>query len=168
MTVWLAAGIVLSVAFWIAFAVLKRRFEASPSQALAAAVQVGPAGLLSVAPWRSLLDPNYIGYSLGLLHFPGRSASLPATLILASLLVSAWILLRFRGGRPYAVPAIVNVLFALNLGLGMLGGEAPRFQLGEHLTLTGAPALALVMALLVLPFLLVASWCVSRGVRGLP
>jgi len=166
MTVWLAGGIALSVAFWIAFVLLRRRFEASPSQALAAAVQVGPAGLLSVAPWRSVLDPTYIGYSLGVLRFPGRTASLPATLVLLSLLVSAWILLRFRGGRPYAVPAIVNLLFALNLGLGMLGGEAPRFQLGEHLTLTGAPALALELVLLVLPFLLVAAWCVRRGVWG--
>jgi hypothetical protein len=152
--------------FWLAFVHLRRRFEASPSQAWAAAVQVGPAGLLSVAPWRSVLDPDYIGYSLGVLRFPGRSACLPATLVLSSLLVSAWILLRYRGGRPYAVPALVNVLFAANLGLGTLAEEAPRFQLGEHLTLTGAPALALVFVLLVLPFLLVAGWCAGRALRA--
>jgi hypothetical protein len=166
MTVWLAGGLVLSALFWLGFVHLRRRFQASPSQAWAAAVQVAPAGLLSVAPWRSLLDPDYIGYGLGVLRFPGRSASLPATLILSSLLVSAWILLRFRGGRPYVVPALVNLLFAANLGLGILGEEAPRFQLGEHLTLTGAPALALVLVLLVLPFLLVAGWCGWRTREG--
>jgi hypothetical protein len=165
MTVWLAGGIVLSVVFWVAFVRLKGAFKASAAQAWAAAVQVGPAGLLSVAPWRSVIDPNYIGYGLGLLHFSGRSACIPATLILSSLLVSAWILLRFRGGGPYAVPAVVDLLFGANLGLGILGDEAPRLQLGEHLTLTGAPALALVLVLLVLPFLLVAGWCLRR-VRG--
>jgi hypothetical protein len=74
-TVWLAGGIVLSAVFWIAFDRLRRRFDASRAQAWAAAVQVGPAGLLSVASWRSVLDPNYIGYGLGLLHFSGRSAA---------------------------------------------------------------------------------------------
>jgi hypothetical protein len=165
-TVWLAGGILLSAVFWIAFARLRRRHQASASQAWAAAAQLGPAGLLSVAPWRSVLDPNYGDYVLGYLHFTGRSASLPATLVLASLLASAWILLRYRGGRPYAFPAAFNFLFGANLGYG-IGKETPRFQLGEHLTLTGAPALAVVLALLVLPFLVVAGWCLRRLSRPL-
>ena len=166
MTVWLGGGIVLSAVFWIAFDRMRRRFQASRSQAWAAAVQIGPAGLLSVAPWRSVLDPNYIGYGLGLLYFPGRSGCLPATLVVASLLISAWILLRSRGGPAYVLPATVNLLFAANLGLGIVGEGAPRFQLGEHLTLTGAPALGLVLVILVLPFLFVSGWRFRRAARS--
>ena len=162
MTVWLAGGILLSAIFWAAFVYLKRHFGASASQGWAAATQLVPAGFLSVAPWRSVLDPGYGGYVVGLLEYAGRSASLPSTLVLTSLLAAAWVLLRYRGGPAFAIPALVDLAFAANLGLGLFGDEAPRFQLGEHFTLSGVPALALLLMVFVLPFLLVAVWCVRR------
>jgi hypothetical protein len=106
------------------------------------------AGVMSVAPFRSFVDPAYPGFRLGLLHFEHRAATLPAALLFAWALSAAFILAsRTRGWKLWVVAA-GDALFAANQLLDIVrSGAGSDIQFGEHLTISGLQA-AVIMAIL--------------------
>jgi hypothetical protein len=122
------------------------------------------AAALSVAPFRSFLDPAYPGFALGLLHLHGRMATLPAALLLSWALGSAWLLASRRTGKALWIVAIGDLLFALNqiAVLSPSSGDTD-IQFGEYLTIRGFQA-ALIMAVLLVGGPAISAW--FAGVRA--
>lgn len=103
MTVWLWVVLFSNLIYWSFFVyLLTRRRWNRPALAFGL-LHMLFASLLVAAPIRSLLDPEYIGYQIGFVRFEGAWATLPATLILAWALWSAWLAVgRGRGRLPSA------------------------------------------------------------------
>src|SRR6266545_6050660 len=100
MNIWGWVFVTSAGAYWSVFVVLAR---SGPRKALPVAIGILHmliAMLLAVAPIRSLVDPDYLGLSLGVLRFEGRDAALPATVILVWALASAWLTVARGRGRP--------------------------------------------------------------------
>jgi hypothetical protein len=172
MTPWLWIALVANLVYWSAFAYLAKRHHARPPRRAALAVGVLHmlfATPLVVAPIRSLLDPHYVGYQLGLVRFEGRAAFVPATLFLAWALASAWIAVTRRFGRPMYVVAAGDALFALNFGAEFVrdglrdGFRDSTFQAGEHFTIAGPIVAIAVLAVFALPLVASGIWAVRRG-----
>ena len=168
MKVWLWVVLASNVVYWsIFFYLLSRRRWDAPALTFGA-LHMLFASLLVAAPLRSLLDPNYAGYQLGLIRFEGRWATLPATVFLAWALASAWLAVARGRGRWMKLIAVGDILFALNLGggflLDLLRGElaSSKIQGGEYFTLTGTVAALIPLLLFALPFAASAIWAARR------
>lgn len=168
MTRWLWIALVSNLLYWGLFI-----YWCSKRQWTRAGLGVGIlhmlfASLLVVAPIRSLIDPDYPGYQLGILRFEKQAASLPAALILVWALTSAYLAVRRGYGKRLRLIAAGDVLFAVLMGglfveqwmQGALAG--PQIQFGEHLTLSGPLWALLPVLLFVLPFCLSAVWAMKR------
>ena len=148
MAPWIPIFVATNVIYWIVFVYLAVRHRATfPATALGVLHMLLGAAL-SVAPFRSFLDPAYPGFALGLLHVHGRSATLPTALLLIWALVSAWLLVSRRSGKALWIVALGDLLFALNqiAVLSPSSGDND-IQFGEYLTIRGFQA-ALIMAVL--------------------
>jgi hypothetical protein len=109
--------------------------------------------MTTAAPFRGLLDPNYVGYSFGLLHAArGWSVTLAAGSVLALGLAAAFLLLRQgRGATIFA--GAVGLYFLLCLAPPVLttlftDPTAFEIQFGEYLTVPGNIAVVPVLAVL--------------------
>src|SRR5688500_15396702 len=90
MAIWFQIALALNVIYWaVFFYLLSRRRWNAPALAVGIFHMLF-AAVISVAPIRSLLDPDYIGYGLGVIHFEKRAVALPAALILGWALAAAW------------------------------------------------------------------------------
>lgn len=165
---WFQIGIAVNVACWAVFLYLlsRRRWNV-------AALSVGVfhmlfAALNSVAPFRSLLDPDYIGYGLGVLQFEGRAVSLPAALVLGWALASAWVAVGYGRGRWMRLVMIGDLFFAAGLGVSLIFGDSRdwKFQLGEYFTADGLAGLLMLLCLFTLPFVASAVWAARRTRAG--
>lgn len=172
MTIWLWIALASNIVYWSIFFYLlaTRRWDA-------ASLAVGVlhmlfASPLVVAPFRSLLDPSYVGWQIGLLRFEGAAVTLPATLVLAWALIAAWLAVAKGRGRWMKLIAAGDTLFALNLVadffLDLLHGRlaTAKLQGGEHFTLVGPMAALIPLLLFALPFVASAIWAVSRVQSG--
>jgi len=168
MAVWFQIGIVVNVVCWAVFLYLlwRRRWNV-------AALAVGVFHMLfaavnSVAPVRSLLDPDYAGYGLGVFQFEGRAVALPAALVLAWALTSAWVAVGCGRGRWMRLVMIGDLFFAAAVGVSIIFGDPRdwRFQLGEHFTADGVAGLFILLCLFTLPFALSAVWAARRTRAG--
>ena len=119
MTVWTSIFLVSNAVYWAIFFFLltRRRWDA-------AAFTVGLfhmllASVLSVAPFRSLIDPAY-RWQLGFVGFDGRVAVVPAVLTLSWALAAAWLAVAKGKGRWMWLVAAGDLLFAVNLGASPL------------------------------------------------
>src|SRR5438132_10946099 len=91
MAIWFQIALVLNVIYWaIFFYLLSRRRWNVPALAVGIFHMLF-AAVVSVAPIRSLLDPDYIGYGRGVIQFEKRAVVLPAALILRWALSAAGI-----------------------------------------------------------------------------
>jgi hypothetical protein len=123
------------------------------------------ASPLVIAPFRAVIESQQFAYAIGFIRFEGLAAALPAALVLAWALASAWIAVSRGAGRWMAVIAGGDGLMALNLGVylavmtvqgGLVEG---RMQAGEFSTLTDPVTVALVLMLvLAVPFAGSALW----------
>jgi hypothetical protein len=115
-----------------------------------------------------VLDPDYVGYSFGLVELgKGWTVSLFATLLYVSGIASMVIALRGRGGPAMALVAAFCAAMAVMLGgallkVGMTDPTQFSIQLGEYLTIPAAAAIPLVFVLVVLPFLIGVPWALRR------
>lgn len=172
MSTWLWVIVISNIVYWsIFFYLLTRRRWDAPAL-IVGVLHMLFASLIAAAPFRSLFDPNYIGYQLGLMRFEGLWAVLPATLFLVWALSCAWIAVAHGRGRWMKLIAVGDFLFALNLGGGFLldlvrGDLATsKIQGGEFFTLTGAVAGLIPLLLFALPFAASAVWATRRAHSG--
>lgn len=169
MTIWLWIALISNLVYWgIFFALISRRRWTKASLAVGVLHMIF-ASLLVVAPIRSLIDPDYVGYSLGFIRFEGRATSLPSALFLIWALSSAWRAVLNTGGRWLKVIAIGDLIFALSLGVSIAWNwfqgklDGPVIQFGEHLTLSGLWVALLLLTVLVVPFAASALWAIRRS-----
>jgi hypothetical protein len=169
MTIWLWIALFSNIVYWtIFFTLVARRRPGKPDLAVGVLHMVF-ASLLVVAPFRSLIDPEYIGYQLGLIRFEGRATALPAAIFLIWALSSAWSAVAGKRGRWLRAMAMGDILFTCNLGLeigraywrGELGGAVIEF--GEHLTLSGPFWVGVLMLIFVVPFAYSAYWALRQA-----
>jgi hypothetical protein len=168
MEIWFQIGIALNVVYWgVFFYLLSRRRWNVPALAVGLFHMLF-AAVSSVAPIRSLLDPNYAGYEVGVIHFEGRAVALPAALVLGWALAAAWIAVGKRGGGWMRLITAGDLFLALGLGVSVVldGPSAWSFQLGEHFAVTGVAGLFVVLSLFTLPFVASAIWAMRRAKRG--
>jgi hypothetical protein len=132
------------------------------------------AGMNSAAPIRGFVDPSYVGYGFGLLR---ADKGLVVTLIAGSVFIlsaiCAFIAARNRAGRAMWLVAATCAAFTVIQGWPWLEGvltdpSSNAIQFGEHLTIPGLAANALLAVLLVLPFLLGAPWASRRALAFQP
>lgn len=129
------------------------------------------AGMNSAAPVRGYVDPDYVGYGFGLLA-ADRGLAVTATAGAVWLTAVLGAFLALSAGRvAQAATALTSALFAVVIGLplaqdALADPAANRIQFGEHLTVPGVAATALMLVLLVLPFAFGAVWAGRRALRG--
>ncbi len=129
------------------------------------------AGLNSAAPVRAILDLDYAGYEFGLL---AADQGLAVTVIAGPLWLVAVLgafLALGKGRLAMAFVTLSSAAFAAIIGIplvqGMINDPATnRIQLGEYLTIPGLAATALMLVLLVAPFVLGLFWAGRRLIRG--
>ena len=166
MAIWFWLALASNVVVWSIFFYLlsHRRWNV-------AALSVGILHMLfslvlSVAPFRSFLDPNYRGLELGFLRFEGMTAMLPATLIFGWAVAAAWVAVN-KGGRRWMTLIVVGDIFlALNFGGSTLleaSSDNWRIDLGEGRSITGLTSAFILLLFFTFPFVASAIWAASRS-----
>lgn len=127
------------------------------------------AALTSAAPIRGYVDPNYVGWGLGWLRAEAPADVLMAAgLVFASAAISAFLAVRNASGPIMWFPAIMSGYFLTVIGVPILRSAAENpdefaLQFGEYLTIPGMGAIALVAALLLVPFAYGVIWGLRRA-----
>src|SRR5262245_32339024 len=124
---WLWILAICNLVYWTFFIFLAVRHRPQRSALSVGMLHMLFASPLVVAPFRSLLDPGYVGYSLGFLRFEGRTAVLPAAIILAWALSSAWSVVSNPGRRSLFSILIGDLFWLANFS----GAFALDFVRGE-------------------------------------
>ena len=168
MAIWFKVAIVLNVIYWgVFFYLLSRRRWNIPALGVGIFHMLF-AAVVSVAPIRSFLDPEYGGYGLGFIHLEKRAVVIPAALILGWALAAAWIAVGKGKGRWMKLVMIGDLFFALSMGLSILLDDSQnwKFQLGENFTATGVWGLLILLGFFTLPFIASALWAARRTRTG--
>ena len=168
MAIWFQIAIVLNVIYWAVFFYLLSRRRWNVPALVVGIFHMLFAMVISVAPIRSLLDPDYIGYGLGVLHFEKRAVVVPATLILCWALASAWVTVSKGRGHWMKLVMVGDFFFALSMGISILLDDSQnwKFQLGEYLTASGRAGLLILLGLFTAPFLVSGIWAAMRTQAG--
>ena len=163
------ARAVTNLVFWTVFVCLLTRRRPGFAAAALGVMHMLLAGVVSVAPFRSFVDPAYPGFRMGLLHFEHRAATFPTLLLLVWALSAAFILAsRARGWRLWVV-AVGDALFAVNQLVDLArSGSGGDIQFGEHLTISGFQALVIMAVLFVGGPAVSAWWSGRRALRATP
>ena len=168
MAIWFQLALVLNVICWAIFlySVSLRRW--TWGALIAGILHMSYGGLASVAPFRSLLDPNYAGLGLGFLRFEGQAAVLPATLLLGWAMAAAWVAVGKGRGSWMGLIVVGDTVLALNIGGSILLGGASHwtFQLGESISISGLAGLLVLLGFLTVPLLASAVWAFTRTSSG--
>jgi hypothetical protein len=160
--IWFQVAIASNVLYW-AFFVYQLFLRRWTGPALSVGLfHMLFAALVSVAPIRALLDPNYMNFGLGVIQVNGQAAALPAALVLSWTLLAAWLAVGKGKGRWMTVIAAGDAFLALNIGASLLLAGDWRFQLGEYLTITGVAAVVILLFFLTGPFVASAIWATRQ------
>jgi hypothetical protein len=164
MAPWIPIFAITNAAYWAVFLVLAIRHRSSVVATVLGVLHLLLAAGLSVAPFRSFLDPAYSGFAIGILRLHGRSATVPAALMLGLALVSAYLLVARRSGATLWIVVAADLAFAINqlLGILVLSGDND-IQLGEYLTVRGVLAVAIMVAIFVAGPTMSAWWTAGRA-----
>ena len=168
MAIWFQIALALNVIYWaVFFYLLSRRRWNVPALAVGIFHMLF-AMVVSVAPIRSLIDPDYIGYGLGVIHLEKRAAALPAALILGWALAAAWVAVGKGSGRWMRLVMMGDLFFASSMGVSILLDDSQnwKFQLGEHFTATGVAGLLILLGFFTLPFIASAIWAAGQTRAG--
>lgn len=165
---WGALGLGFSAVLALAWAVFAVRNRPSPTALVVGLAHIVVAGFHSVAPIRGLLDPNYVGYSFGMLSAAsGWQVTALAGAVFALAAVGAFNALA-SDRRARIRVAATSTLFLVNVGgawlynaLTDLRGNVIQF--GEYATIPGEAGTALLFVLFVAPFFLGALWAGKRA-----
>lgn len=168
MAIWFQIALVLNLVYWVVFFYLLSRRRWNVPALAVGIFHMLFAAVISVAPIRSLLDPDYIGYGLGEIHLEKRAVVIPAALILAWALSSAWIAVGKGRGRWMRVILVGDLFFALSMAVSILLDDSQdwTFQLGEHFKVTGVVGLVILLGFFTLPFVVSAVWAATRTRKG--
>ena len=164
MAIWFKIALGLNVVYWaVFFYFLGRRRWNIPALGVGLFHMLF-AAVVSVAPIRSLLDPDYVGYGVGVLHFEKRAVALPAALILGWALAAAWIAIGKGKGRWMNVVMLGDLFFGLSMSIAILLDDPTnwKFQLGENFTAEGTTGLIILLGFFTLPFFVSAVWAAKR------
>ena len=163
MNAWGWTFLLSNLLYWAIFLKIARNGSRLPLPIAVGVIHMLFAALVSVAPARSLLDPHYLGFGLGLLRFEGRAATLPASVILACALAAAWIVVSQAPRRGLLLVAAFDLLFALNSAVATLSpGRDHRIQFGDALTIDGLWAVATMLFLFAGAPLMSSGWAWRR------
>lgn len=122
------------------------------------------AGLNGAAPFRGFVDPNYVGYSFGLVHADkGIAVTILAGTVFLASAVSALIAVSVKSGSSLWFVGTVCAALLVILGLPSLEdavrSPSPNpIQFGEYLTIPGVLATVLIIVVLAVPFAVGAIW----------
>jgi hypothetical protein len=161
---WLALG--LNVVVWSIFFYLLSRRSWNLAALIVGIFHMLFSVVLSVAPFRSFLDPNYGSLGLGFLRFDGMAATLPATLIYAWAAASAFLAVSKGRGRWMFLILIGDLFLALNFGGStLLEGSSDnwRIDFGEGRSITGLASAFILLLFFTFPFVASAIWAASRS-----
>ena len=128
------------------------------------------AGLMDAAPIRGALDPHYPGYAFGYLHASGGLlVTLISGAIIVGCMISSLIAIRNPTGPIMWVVAGASAFLFFNIGGPVIEGMATdidsnAIQFGQYLTIPGVVSSAILIILLVCPFLVGAIWGARRAI----
>lgn len=164
MAIWFQIALVLNLIYWAIFVYLLTRRRWTIMGLAVGIFHMLFAGLVSVAPIRSLLDPEYAGYGLGILSFEKRAVAFPAAVILSWALASAWIAVGKGKGRWLKLVMIGDLFMGLSMTVSLVFDDSQnwKFQLGENFTASGVAGLFILLCLFTLPFFVSAIWAARR------
>lgn len=129
------------------------------------------AGLNSAAPVRGFVDPDYPGFTMGLLTAkPSIEVTLIAGAIFLSAIAASFIAILTRSGPPLMFVAGFCAAMLLFIGWPWLQGaitdlDRNAIQFGEYLTIPGWLGTILLFVLLVLPYLVGLIWSTRAAAR---
>jgi hypothetical protein len=164
---WAIVSLPINAVTFGSFAVLARKRRPGAAALIVGGFHLLLSAVFSVAPWRSMFDAHYPGFRVGLLHFDGRSAVIPASLFFGWSLFSALACACGATSRRILIVAAGDVLFAMNMLVATFGAPGDNeIQFGQYLSIRGFAAAAL-MALLFSGGPLASSvWAVRRRRRA--
>ena len=167
---WSLVGLVVMGATALGFAACAWRRQWSLAALVVGLIHLPVAFVNAAAPFRGALDPDYVGYSLGLVTAaPGIEVAIFASAALLGAIACACIAVLNRpGARNYVIVAYDATLLLL-LAPKMLSGVASRgldsfrVEFGEYLQLSGASALGFEASVLLLPPIAGLVWGLGRA-----
>ena len=171
MSIWTWTFLVSNTVYWAIFFYLLSRRRWDSAALIVGILHMLLAAALSVAPFRSFVEPEHVEYhQIGLIHLEGRWVTLATGLLLVWVLVAAYVTVAKARGRWMAVVAVFDLLWAVNLGgaivLLPLGGRGAyqAIQLGENQPplITGVAAQLILFLFFVVPYMVSAVWAMRR------
>jgi hypothetical protein len=166
MAIWFWLALAANAIVWLFFFYKLSRRRWNVAALIVGTLHMLFSLVLSVAPFRSFLDPNYPGLGLGFLRFEGMAATLPATLIFAWAVAAAWLAVSKGRGRWMTLVVVGDIFLALNFGGStLLEGRSDnwRIELGEGRSITGLAGASVLVLVFTLPFVASAIWAARRS-----
>src|SRR4029079_3871103 len=166
MATWFWLALASNIVVWSIFFVLLARGRWNWAALTVGLLHMLFAMVVSVAPFRSFLDPNYPGLGLGFLRFEKMAVTLPATLICCCAIAAAWVAVSKGRGRWLLLLIIGDIFLALNFGGStLLEGRVDnwRIDFGEGKAITGLASAFILLFIFPFPFVASAIWAASRS-----
>jgi len=136
---------------------------------LASLPQFAISMLNGAAPVRALMDPNYVGWSFGMLHADkGMDVTMQAGGIFLAGIVSGFFCLLNLTGPAMIFVAVFDIVMLIVLGVPTVQTmiEDPsqmKIQFGEYLTLDPWASFLFLAILIIVPLALAANWARRRA-----
>jgi hypothetical protein len=166
MAIWFWLALVLNVAVWTTYFYRLSRRKWTFAALIVGTLHMLFSVILSVAPFRSFLEPNYPGLGLGFFRFEGMAATLPAALIFGWAVSAAWLAVGKGRGRWMTLIVVGDIFLALNFGGStLLEGRADnwRIEFGSGRSLSGFAGAFILLFVFTFPFVASAIWAASRS-----
>ena len=165
MATWFWLALASNIVVWSIFFVLLARGRWNWAALTVGVLHMLFAMVVSVAPFRSFLDPSYPGLELGFLRFEKMAVTLPATLIFCWAIAAAWVAVSKGRGRWLLLLIVGDIFLALNFGGStLLEGRVDnwRIELGAGRSVTGLAGAFVLILFFTMPFLASAIWAAKR------
>ena len=166
MAIWYWLALASNVVVWSIFFYLLSRRRWKVGALTVGILHMLFSVVLSIAPFRSFLDPNYPGLGLGFLRFEGMAATLPATLLFGWAVAAAWLAVSKGRGRWMTLIVVGDLFLALNFGGStLLEGRTDnwRIDFGEGRSITGLASAFILLLVFTFPFVASAIWAARRS-----
>ncbi|HJP91269.1 MAG TPA: hypothetical protein VJ875_04890 [Pyrinomonadaceae bacterium] len=166
MAIWFWLALASNIVVWSIFFLLLARHHWKGVSLMVGILHMLFAVIVSVAPFRSILDPNYPGLGLGFLRLEKSAATLPATLIFCWAVAAALIAVAKGRGRWLSLVLIGDLFLAVNFGGStLLEGRTDnwRIEFGEGRAISGFAGAAVLLVLFTVPFVASAIWAARNS-----
>lgn len=166
MAIWFWLALASNAVVWSIFFYLLSRGRWNFAALIVGILHMLFSVVLSVAPFRSVLDPNYPGLGLGFLRLEGMAVTLPATLIFGWAVAAAWLAISKGRGRWMTLIVVGDLFLALNFGGStLLEGSTDnwRIDFGDGRSITGLASAFILLLFFTFPFVASAIWAAVRS-----